>query len=148
MCSGSLKGRSHRPGSGATRSAGSVPLRKLFSKDQRAFYKAHAPAGIDIDSLIAARADVRAQGGLPACRAPHVGLVAEVWLYPDGSRILELSTNCLPRRHSRSRRKRAPTLQARVYRSVGAQQTKTRTALEFFRSEMQASTAATAKSRI
>ena len=28
-----------------------APLRKLFSKEQRAFYKEHAPAGIDLDDL-------------------------------------------------------------------------------------------------
>jgi hypothetical protein len=32
---------------------GGMPLRKLFSKEQRAFYDAHAPAGIDMNSLAA-----------------------------------------------------------------------------------------------
>ena len=45
VCSASLKGRI----SGAEiREAvrGEIPLRKLFTKDQRAFYKEHAPAGL------------------------------------------------------------------------------------------------------
>jgi len=32
-------------------SAGTLALRKLFSKEQRAFYDAHAPAGITMDKL-------------------------------------------------------------------------------------------------
>ena len=50
VCSASLKGRA----SGAEiRDAvrGDIPLRKLFTKDQRAFYKEHAPADIDLDAL-------------------------------------------------------------------------------------------------
>ncbi len=33
-------------------SSGEMPLRKLFSKEQRAFYDAHAPAGITMDKLV------------------------------------------------------------------------------------------------
>ena len=32
--------------------AGTMPLRSLFSKEQRAFYDAHAPAGIEMNSLL------------------------------------------------------------------------------------------------
>ena len=32
--------------------SGAMPLRKLFSKEQRAFYDAHAPAGITMDKLV------------------------------------------------------------------------------------------------
>ena len=32
--------------------AGAMPLRKLFSREQRAFYDAHAPAGITMDKLV------------------------------------------------------------------------------------------------
>jgi hypothetical protein len=31
--------------------SGDRPIRKLFSKEQRAFYEAHAPDGIELDSL-------------------------------------------------------------------------------------------------
>ena len=50
VCSASLKGRASGD---EIRDAvrGDTPLRKLFSKDQRAFYKQHAPADIDLDAL-------------------------------------------------------------------------------------------------
>ena len=32
--------------------AGALPLRKLFSREQRAFYDAHAPAGVTMDQLV------------------------------------------------------------------------------------------------
>ena len=73
----------------------------------------------------------------------HMGrkLVAELWFYPDGSRILELSTKCAP----------AEALQVagevKAYLSevgidlTGRQQTKTRTALNFFSKEAKAAAA-------
>ena len=51
VASGSMKGRS----TGAAISdvvRGTKPMRKIFSKEQRAFYAAHAPAGIELDSLV------------------------------------------------------------------------------------------------
>ena len=89
----SLKGVPKAPGVRETLLAGR-PLRKLFSKEQRAFYAEHAPDGHR------ARRPRRCSGpifvlklkGIP----PGYGrkLVVELWLYPDGSRILELSTKC------------------------------------------------------
>ena len=73
-----------------------MPLRKLFSKEQRAFYDAHAPAGITMDKLVIL-------GPTFLLKAKHQPkdfdrpITVEMWLYPDGSRILELSTKCLPK---------------------------------------------------
>jgi hypothetical protein len=59
-------------------------------------------------------------------------MVVEMWLYPDGSRILELSTKCLPQNAFQI------AVEARMYLSSqgvnlsGAQETKTKKALEFF----------------
>jgi hypothetical protein len=59
-------------------------------------------------------------------------LVAEMWLYPDGTRILELSAKCDPIDTFRV------AAELRVYLSQhgvdlsGDQQTKTRKALEYF----------------
>ncbi|HLA17647.1 MAG TPA: hypothetical protein VJZ72_12200, partial [Candidatus Limnocylindrales bacterium] len=79
---------------------GDAPLRKLFSKDQRAFFAAHAPAGIEIDALVPLgpifvlkatfELDIPSTRGGLARRA-----VAEMWLYPGGERILELSTKAV-----------------------------------------------------
>ena len=65
-------------------------------------------------------------------------MVAEMWLYPDGARIFELSTKCLPLEAFQV------AAEARVYLSEngidlsGEQQTQTRTALESFSSELEA----------
>ena len=59
-------------------------------------------------------------------------IVAELWLYPDGSRILELSTKAAT---SDAFEVAARTRQFLEHRGVdlrGEQQTKTKTALEFF----------------
>ena len=56
-----------------------------------------------------------------------------MWLYPDGSRVLELSTRCAHRpRRSRWRPRCAPSSPAHGVDVSGEQQTKTRKALEFF----------------
>ena len=73
---------------------GKRPLRKLFTKEQRAFYAEHAPDGIGLD-------DLSILGPIfvlkPSSRRRNSRkLVAEMWLYPDGSRVLELPTKCTP----------------------------------------------------
>src|SRR3954447_19554962 len=101
VCSASFKGRSTGQEIRAAVS-GKKKLSKIFSKQQRAFYREHAPAALDLDSLQAlgptfilkGRFDARM--GLDGHQEPR-SIVAEVWLYPDGSRLLELSTKCLPR---------------------------------------------------
>ena len=76
--------------------AGKLPLRKLFSKEQRAFYDAHAPAGVTMDKLVIL-------GPTFLLKAKHQPkdfdrpIVVEMWLYPDGARVLEVSTKCLPK---------------------------------------------------
>ena len=101
VCSGSLKGipkadvRETVMGGGRTQ--------KLFSKEQRAFYAEHAPEGLALD-------DLSVLGPIFVLKlkfAPMAfdrRLVAEMWLYPDGSRILELSTKCAPGRGVPGRR--------------------------------------------
>ncbi|MBK7508212.1 MAG: hypothetical protein IPI16_08690 [Comamonadaceae bacterium] len=76
--------------------SGTMPLRKLFSKEQRAFFTAHAPAGITMDKLVIL-------GPTFLLKAKHQPkdfdrpIVVEMWLYPDGARVLEVSTKCLPK---------------------------------------------------
>src|SRR6478609_9245014 len=54
--------------------SGQREVAKLFTKEQRAFYAAHAPDGLGFDRR----------------------MVAELWFYPDGKNIVELSTKCAP----------------------------------------------------
>ena len=123
--------------------AGARPISKLFSKEQRAFYRDHAPAGIDLDSLVPLGPTFILKGTFKPVELGR-RVVAELWLYQDGSRILELSTKCLPKEAFQV------AAEARVYLSEhgvalsGQQATKTRTALEFFSKQMSAASAAAA----
>ena len=107
VCSASFKAKL---GETDVRSAalGQRPLRKLFTKGQRAFFAEHAPEGVNLDDLtILGPMNVMKLKFSPSGFGRR--LVAELWLYPDGSRILELSTKCVPVRPSRSppRRRRS-----------------------------------------
>jgi hypothetical protein len=94
VCSGSLKGF---PKEGAVRKVmtGDRPLRKLLSKEQQLLFAEDAPDGVSLD-------DLSTLGPLLILKLKNTPedferkLVTELWLYPDGSRILELSTKCEP----------------------------------------------------
>lgn len=111
--------------------AGKVPLRSLFSKEQRAFYKAHAPAGMKLNSLATL-------GPTFLLRSKHTpkdfprGITVEMWLYPDGSHILELSTKSLPNEAFRVAGEFRAFLTKCGIKVDGKQETKTKTVLEFF----------------
>jgi hypothetical protein len=51
VCSGSLKGKARGDQVRAV-AARAMPLRKLLSNEQRAFYEKHAPRKIKLDSLV------------------------------------------------------------------------------------------------
>jgi hypothetical protein len=110
---------------------GQRSIRKLFSKGQRAFYDAHVSGGIALDHLsvlgpiFVLKLNFRPEGY-------DRKLVAEAWLYPDGSRILELSTKCAPADMLTVGVSTRLFLHERGIDLSGEQQTKTRTALEYF----------------
>ena len=64
--------------------------------------------------------------------------VAEAWLYPDGSRILELSTKCAPSEAFQVAAEGRGFLTQKGVDLTGEQQTKTKTALQFFSRELEA----------
>ena len=114
--------------------AGERPLRKLFSKEQRSFYDEYA-GGIDLDSL-----SVLGPITLLKLKLSPKGfdrrLVAEAWYYPDGSRILELSTKCTPTDAIQVAADARAYLDKHGVNLTGEQQTKTATALKFFAAEL------------
>jgi hypothetical protein len=55
-----------------------------------------------------------------------------MWLYPDGSRILELSTKCAPTEAFQVAAEARAFLAKRGVELGGEQETKTRKALDFF----------------
>jgi hypothetical protein len=110
---------------------GRSPISKLFSKEQRSFYEEHAPEGIGLD-------DLTVLGPIPTLRlkAKPEGfgrkVVGELWLYPDGSQIVELSTKTVPGDAFQAAAETRAYLSRMGVDLTAEQQTKTKTALEFF----------------
>jgi hypothetical protein len=110
------------------------PLR-LFGTWQRRFFEQFAPSGLTLD-------DVEPLGPITALKlkfmppALHRRMVAELWTYPDGSRLLELSTKCSPESAFAVAAEVRAFLEERGLEMTTAQQTRTRTALEYFALEL------------
>ena len=133
VCSARLK-ESLRPGKVREATLGGKPIRSLFSKQQRAFLADHAPDGVGVEDL-AVLGPIMVLKLKFAPRDYGRRLVAELWNYPDGSRILELSTKCAPTEAFDVAAKTRVFLEQRGIDLAGEQQTKTKTALEFFSSQ-------------
>lgn len=130
VCSASYKGTLSKP---RVRKAISTdyPIRKLFSKPQRAFFAANAPAGIELDDLLVL-GPVNVFKLKTSPKALRQKLTVELWNYPDGSRILELSTKCAPADAFQVAAEARAYLSDQGIELGDEQQTKTRTALEYF----------------
>jgi hypothetical protein len=133
VCSGTLKG-SPDPDDVRRVANGTLPVHKLFSKEQRQLYAEHAPQGIGLDELTVL-------GPIFVLKLkfepPSLGrkLVAEMWIYPDGSRILELSTRAETNDAFQVAAETRAFLVERGVDLSGEQETKTRKALEYFARE-------------
>jgi hypothetical protein len=134
VCSASMKGVLG-PKDVKEVAAGRKGVRTLFSKEQRQFYRAHAPDGLALD-------DLSILGPITVfklkLRPPELSmrLVAELWFYPDGSRIVELSAKAPPSDAFQAAAELRAFLAAKGLDVSGEQQTKTKTALEFFAAEL------------
>jgi hypothetical protein len=123
VCSASMKGAPAKDVRDAL--AGGRP------KEQRSFYAEHAPDGVALD-------DLTLLGPIFVLKLKFTPegydrkLVAEMWLYPDGSRILELSTKCAPADALQVAEEAREFLATRGVDLGGEQETKTRKALVFF----------------
>jgi hypothetical protein len=134
VCSATLKRPLDRD---AVRSmtAGDRPLRKLFSKEQRAFFADHVEGGIELGDLVAL-------GPILVLKLRFTPgdlgrkLVAELWTYPDGSRVLELSTRCGTGDAFQVAAEIRAFLASRSVEISGEQETKTRKALTYFAGTM------------
>jgi hypothetical protein len=134
VCSASMKGLL---GTTEVRESmlGDRPIKKLFTKEQRAFYDAHAPAGIAIDDLsilgpVFVLKLKQQPEGFPR------KIVGEMWLYPDGTRIVELSMKCMPDEAFQVAAEARAFFHERGIDTTAPQQMKTKTALEFFSKEL------------
>ncbi|HEY6780744.1 MAG TPA: hypothetical protein VI111_07315, partial [Thermoleophilaceae bacterium] len=129
-CSGTLKRTKPSLGIEAAVS-GERPLSKVFGKQQRALFAEHAPQGVELDELtmLGPIFVLKLKSFVPGAERK---LVVELWLYPDGTRILELSTKCPPAQAFDTAARSRALLSERGISITGAQQTKTHRALEFF----------------
>ncbi len=134
MCSASLKGTLSTT---AVRESlgGQRPLRKLFSKAQRAFFTEHAPEGLTLDDL-AVLGPIFVLKLKLSPKSFGRKIAAEMWLYPDGARVVELSTKCLPGQGLDVAIELRDYLASKGIPLDGEQTTKTKTALEFFSTEL------------
>jgi hypothetical protein len=129
VCSGSMKAALGTGNPVRESLAGARPRRKLFSKEQRALLAAHAPDGLTVDDLVV-------MGPIFVLKLKLMPkelqrrVVVEMWLYPDNSTLLELSTKCLPAEAFDVAAAARGYLAERGLDLSGEQQTKTRKALE------------------
>jgi hypothetical protein len=136
VCSGSMK-RALKTADVRDAVLGNRPVRKLYSKEQRALYAAHAPEGLELD-------DLSILGPISVLKLKFAPegldrkLVAELWLYPDNTMILELSTKCAPSEVFQVAAETRAFLTQRGIDLTGEQETKTKKALEFFSKQLHA----------
>ena len=137
VCSASLKAKASAP-TVRDVALGKVAVRKIFSKEQRAFLAAHAPDGLTLK-------DLRVLGPIFVLKVntepKELGrrLVAELWFYPDGSRILELSTKCAAGNAFQVAAEARSYLTDKGVSLHGRQETKTKAALTFFSKQLRTS---------
>ena len=130
VCSASYKGSLSEPRV-ADAVRGELPLKKLFSKGQRRFLADHLPDGPNLEDLVAL-------GPLTVLKVRwrpaelEQKMVGEVWLFPDGSRVIELSTKCEPGDVLQAAARARQYLVDHGVELGGEQATKTRKALEYF----------------
>ena len=140
VCSGSFKGRCTAQ-EVLEAVDGTAPLEGLFSKEQRAFYRAHAPKGIALGSL-ATFGPTFILKTRQWVKQLDRRLVVEVWLFPDGSRNMEISTKCEPAEAFQVAQETKAYLRDIGIDLTGNQQTKTRAAMEFYKPEVRQRAAA------
>jgi amphi-Trp domain-containing protein len=134
VCSGRLKEKL-KPGTVRRAMLRGKSPGTLFSKQQRAFFKQHAPSDLTLD-------DLKPLGPITVLKLKFApagfdrSMVAELWTYPDGSRILELSTKCDPASAFAVAAETRTFLLERGIDMTGVQQTKTKTAIEYFAEEL------------
>jgi hypothetical protein len=135
VCSGSMKRALKKPEVRDT-VLENRPLRRLYSKEQRALYGAHAPEGLELDDLsILGPITVLKLKFEP--KGYEGRLVAELWLYPDNTMILELSTKCAPSEAFQVAAETKAFLAQKGVDLTGEQETKTKKALEYFSKRLQ-----------
>jgi len=110
---------------------GKRPIHRLFSKDQERFLSDFYKGPFDFEKL-------RVMGPIRVLRwkSKHKGfpyeLTTEEWRLPQGEDLVEVSIKVPPRKEAQARKDFDKHLRQLGLDPAGAQETKTRTALEYF----------------
>lgn len=107
------------------------PLRALFTGPQAKLLASYLPSPGHIDKLAVLGPIEARRHRLRPNGFEHV-LQAERWTFPDGSRLLELSTRSTPQMALQSAARLSAVLRHHGLDLSGPQQTKTRATLDFF----------------
>jgi hypothetical protein len=117
--------------------SGEQPLRKLLTEEQRDLYADRAPDGVGLGDL-----SVLGPVFVLKLKLEPAGyqreLVGEMWIYPDDSRILELSARCTKAEAAAVATETRTFLTGLGIEISAVQETKTRKALDFFSKRLRA----------
>ena len=131
VCSGSLTNDADNDDVKAVLE-GRRPLRKLLGSKQRSFYKDHAPLGLDLDALVPFGPINTARLKFVPRKFKGRAATAELWFYPDGARLLEISAKCEPHEAFQVLAEARAMLEHHGITRQGTQETKTRKTLDYF----------------
>jgi hypothetical protein len=108
-------------------------LRTLFSGDQEQFLADHAPGGPPVDwDRLRLLGPVQVHKWEVEPKELGYEVTVEEWVLPDRSDLVELSIKVDPNEAVEANERFVEFLRARGFDTEGEQQTKTRTALEYF----------------
>ena len=116
---------------------GSRKLSKLLTGEQRRFFADHAPEGVALD-------DLARLGPINILKLKFTPgeygrrLVAELWFYPDATRLLELSTKCTPGEAFQVAAETKTFLASAVSTSVACRRRRRSMALDYFAGQLPA----------
>ena len=94
IVSASMKGKTD-PTDVKNAVAGELETKELFSQEQKEYFKFYRPDSVKLNDLVPL-GPILTLKLKQSVKELGRELVAEAWFYPDNTRILELSTKCLP----------------------------------------------------
>lgn len=109
---------------------GKLPIGKLFTKEQRAFFSAIAPSEIGWDDLVFLGPITVIKLKTPV-EGLSTKLTVEVWFYPGEDPLIELSTTTPTESLAKTAVEAIAFVRGRGLHAIGQQEPKTRKALEY-----------------
>jgi hypothetical protein len=117
----------------STRCRGERSVRSLFSNDQEQFLGDHAPGGAPVEwDLRRPLGPVNVHKWEFEPKDLGYEVTVEEWVRPDRSDLVEISIKVDPNEAVEANERFVDFLRSRGFDTEGEQQTKTRTALEYF----------------